>query len=326
MQCALMLGVGKNKIQLAIAKNRHWREIPRMEDWTNIYFNPYRAPCQERALVLAAMEINHRLVHHPTGHSLQVTSTATAQAQAQLDQYEKENKNWPPPELVTPKLSSGGRGALTYAYIILAVFFFTDHHVFGLDWLAAGKTQAGSICNGAWWRTLTALTLHGDFAHLIGNLVFGCLFGILLCHELGTGLAWFCILAAGSGGNFINAWVQNSNHTSVGASTAVFGAVGTLVALQWKRYGQAIGIRRWTPPIIGATILGYMGTAGERTDVMAHITGMLAGALFGLLLGTATAGLRLKKWQQISLAMLTPLLLVGAWIQAFDAQIDLLPW
>jgi hypothetical protein len=53
---------------------------------------------------------------------------------------------------------------------------------------------------------------------------------------------------------------------------------------------------------------------------------MLAGALFGLLLGTATAGLRLKKWQQISLAMLTPLLLVGAWIQAFDAQIDLLPW
>jgi len=297
-----------------------------LEDWIDIYLNAHPAPCHERALVLTAMDIKHRLVRHENGHCLQVVPEAVPRAQAELAQYETENKDWPPPDLITPQLSSGIRGALAYAYIILAVFFFEDRRVFELDWLAAGKTHAWAIRHGEWWRPLTALTLHGDFAHLTGNLVFGVLFGVLLCHELGTGLAWFSILAAGGAGNYLNAWLQHPDHTSVGASTAVFGAVGMLVALQWKRYGRAGGIRRWTPPIIGATILGYMGTAGERTDVLAHVTGMAAGALFGLILGAAMEGLRLKGWHQVLLAMLTPLLIGAAWLFAFDARINLLSW
>ena len=52
---------------------------------------------------------------------------------------------------------------------------------------------SSEVLDGQWWRTITALTLHSGLAHLISNLVFGCAFGGLAAHSLGSGLAWFSI-------------------------------------------------------------------------------------------------------------------------------------
>jgi membrane associated rhomboid family serine protease len=130
---------------------------------------------------------------------------------------------------------------------------------------------------------VTALTLHADGPHLLNNLIFGALFGILLSQELGRGLTWFSILLAGAAGNALNAWLHDPDHASVGASTGIFGAIGMLVMLQWRHRERSQHLlRRWTPPIVGAILLGYLGTAGARTDVLAHVVGMLSGVVVGL--------------------------------------------
>jgi hypothetical protein len=51
-------------------------------------------------------------------------------------------------------------------------------------------------------------------------------------------------------------------------------------------------LRRWVPPVIGAVFLGLLGTSGERTDVMAHLTGVVA----GMAMGWAAVGL-VYRWR-----------------------------
>ena len=73
----------------------------------------------------------------------------------------------------------------------------------------------------------------------------------------------------------------------MGASTAVFTALGLLVAYSWRlRLLMPQGwASRLAPLVAGAVLLGWFGTAGEGTDIVAHVLGFA----FGCLLGVAAA-------------------------------------
>jgi hypothetical protein len=43
--------------------------------------------------------------------------------------------------------------------------------------------------------------------------------------------------------------------------------------------------RRWTPVVGAIVLLAWLGTGDERTDIVAHLTGFLAGFALGALLG-----------------------------------------
>jgi membrane associated rhomboid family serine protease len=144
--------------------------------------------------------------------------------------------------------------------------------------------NAGVVRDGEWWRSVTALTLHVDFGHLISNLLFGIVFGFMAGRTLGGGVAWLAIVIAGTLGNSINALIQDRAHTSIGASTAVFSALGVLVANALRHWGdKSSRWIRWRPLIGGVVLLGFTGVGGERTDVAAHFTGFLAGLAIGWL-------------------------------------------
>ena len=141
------------------------------------------------------------------------------------------------------------------------------------------------------WRLVTALTLHADDLHMFSNLAIGGLFIIFLCRELGSGLAWSLLLGSGILGNLANAFVQSPTHRSVGASTAVFGAVGILASLSLLRYRRQLK-RRWLLPVAAAlALLALLGTEGKHTDLGAHLFGFL----FGLILGLMAEYLIIKK-------------------------------
>ena len=53
-----------------------------------------------------------------------------------------------------------------------------------------------------------------------------------VCWHLGPGVGLWLLLLAGAGGNAVTAAVHGSDHVSVGASTAIFGAIGILAALR----------------------------------------------------------------------------------------------
>ena len=283
----------------------------------------YQQPgdCHERAIVLEALGIDYRIVHEDNFYRLLVPPRDAPKAESELVEYDAENEERSRPDDVPPRISNGISATVGYCIILILVYFFEKRHVFALDWWDAGKTHAWLIRGGEWWRAVTALSLHADPPHLLGNIAFGSLFGVFLCYELGTGLAWFSILLAGAVGNTLNALLQPPTHTSVGASTAVFGALGVLVTLQWRRRSQLKRnrLRRLAPLIMGVIFLGFLGTSGERTDVLAHVLGITAGGLLGILLENLTRRIQLTPRQQTTLAWMMPLFLAISWILAFTA-------
>ncbi len=140
---------------------------------------------------------------------------------------------------------------------------------------------------GEWWRPFTALFLHADAAHLLGNAIMGGLLCVLVVDALGGWRGWLLILAAGTIGNLLTGWLYFPEpHDSIGASTATFGALGILVAIGTYHAWLSRSYRELQPLLVpvavGLMILGLWGTGGERTDVAGHLFGWLCGVLLGL--------------------------------------------
>ena len=206
-----------------------------------IYRSQKRTDCLALTLVLEARGIEYRFHRAAGEYSIVVRSSDEVRARAELETYVRENRDWQLRAPALPKQASGWSGVLIYWDILLMVTLLEHYHVFGCDWLAAGRMNAGLVCEGEWWRTVTALSLHLDLVHLTGNLIFGTLFGLFAGQLLGSGLAWFSILVAGAFGNAMNAWIQPAQHSAVGASTALFAALGMLSAHAWKRQRPRCG-------------------------------------------------------------------------------------
>jgi membrane associated rhomboid family serine protease len=277
--------------------------------------------------------VSHRLVRSPHGWELVVPASEGETAAHELALWEKENLHWPPPKVHWAPRSAGWTGAMVYAVVIMAFhlaprlparFFSGNGGVGGaVGWrrtlLESGRGDAERLLDGEWWRAVTGLFLHGDLGHLAGNLAFGILFGVLVAQALGSGLAWFAILLTGVFGNLVNAlihefWVEGPTHLSIGASTAVFGAVGLLTGFS-RRRGIGTAATRWGPVLAGLVLLAYLGMGGQDTDLLAHITGFATGLLLGTLTAGPSLGALLERHQRLwaVLALALPAL---AWLRA----------
>jgi len=240
------------------------------------------------ALVLEARFIPCRIETCGTVPRLMVPAQYHTQALHELSLFEKENRGWPPepPSAPPPEENS-------FTTVLVLVLLIAFHHItlqdiplFGLgpfDWAALGNADAGRIASGQLWRAVTSLTLHADWLHLFGNLALGGVFIVSLCRELGSGLGWCLILASGTLGNLANACLQAPDHRSVGASTALFGAVGILAALNLARHRGQLASRRVLPAAAALALLCLLGTEGKQTDLGAHLFGFLAGVALGRL-------------------------------------------
>ena len=162
-------------------------------------------------------------------------------------------------------------------------FFVTGPPAASSSWSVRGAAVSGSMLNGEPWRAVTALTLHVDLLHVMGNVIATALLLPPIIRRLGPGIGLALALLSGAGGNLLAAWVQGPRHVAVGASTATFGALGILAALRLaspSTAGRARG-RRWIVPVASLLLLAMLGT-GPGTDVIAHALGLVAGAVLGL--------------------------------------------
>lgn len=299
-----------------------WIEVSRSFD---------QRTARRHGLVLQALEIPHGVFPTSDGWRIVAVANQAARAREEIERYERENVGWPPRELPPKSVSQGIHASI--AYIGVLVLFYIAQHTgkFDIDWSAHGRADAALIRGDEWWRTITALSLHADLPHVAGNAVFGAAFGIVLAQSLGVGLAWWSFLVTGALGNYVNAWLQSPTHRSIGASTAVFGALGVQVAYEWMRRRE-LGhrpLRRWSPVIMGIGLLGWLGTGGisvddprsieqalTRVDIGAHAAGFIVGGGFGLLLGLRRTPWKFTLVKQVLLTALVPAVLVGAWMIA----------
>lgn len=242
------------------------------------------------ALVLEARYLPCRIVQSGKIWQLLVPAGELAAARDELRLFVEENRNWPPAAPAERPVVENTLVTLSILILLASFHNLTqlDLPLFGHpspDWFALGTADAGKILAGQWWRLVTALTLHADLLHLFSNLAIGGVFIVCLCRELGSGLAWSLLLGSGLLGNLANAWLHSADHRSVGASTAVFGAIGILAALSLIRHRDQL-LRRWLLPFAAAVaLLALLGTEGEQTDLGAHLFGFLFGIGLGLLTG-----------------------------------------
>ncbi len=271
------------------------------------------------ALVLDSRAIPCCIEQVATGCYLLVPEHHLESACREIRLYEDVNRGWPPALPSTRQLVENTLPTVSIL-LLLAILHnvaligisLPEHGV--LDLHEIGAAHAAEIRSGSWWQCITALTLHGDLIHLLSNLTIGGVFIILLCRELGSGLAWSLLLASGATGNLLNAWVQSPHHRSVGASTAVFAAVAILAAVSMVRDQHHLRRRWFVPVAAGVALLALLGTEGKNTDLGAHFFGFCAGLLFGtgseFLVGKYG---RPEGVGNFFLALLSALAVAGAW-------------
>lgn len=290
--------------------------------WVEVRRFAAGADAEQHALVLTAVGIRCRLAPQDGAVVLAVARPDAVRARQELAVYVRENQ-WRRDTMPAPRaLTEGLDAAFAYCVVLFFLHGASRRQTFSQDWWSAGTAQAGLIVDGEWWRTLTALGLHADLGHLGGNLAFGICLGLLLAQVLGAGLAWLAILLAGAGGNALNALFQPATHTAVGASTAVFAALGILAALTWRRRALLWrqGLRRWLPLAAAVMLVAYVGVGGERTDVGGHFAGFAAGAVSGVGLAYAWHRLPQGAHAQWAFGSAALALFALAWLLALDAH------
>ncbi len=256
------------------------------EDLRVVFESRNRQLCADRSLVLSSAQIPHQLIDDSDSCALVVPAAESARAASELRLYDEEN----PPPIPQPRpkieLQDPLPGLIGYVLLVCLVAGLAGYTFFGKDWLAAGRVDGELIRQGEIWRLFTALTLHGSVKHLLGNLVFGVFFGLFAGRLLGSGVAWLVIVLAAATGNAINVMLLEPSHRAIGASTAVFAALGLLAGYVWKgRFMRQDGwSNRYGPIVGGLALLMYTGTGGPNTDIGAHLLGFVCGFAAGIML------------------------------------------
>jgi rhomboid protease GluP len=288
----------------------------------------FRGPlllCQEFGLVLEARGIAYQLLDGGDAWALAVVPPLEWPAREELQRYDQERKvTRPSPPSLLP-FGGAAYGAIAYSAVLLLIAWCAGADVFGTDWYARGALLMDPEGGFDPWRAFTALTLHVDALHLFSNLLFGIGVGMVVSRVFGPGIAWASILGAGAFANAIEMLIAPLDHRAVGASTAVFAALGILSGFGWRLRADLKERRlyRWAPLIAGICLLTLLGAGGgtEHVDVLGHLLGFLAGVLLGWTF--ARAGMpRTRSTQVQMLAGAAALLALGiAWAAALGSSV-----
>ncbi len=237
--------------------------------------------CHEYSLVLEARGIEHEAQEDESAWVLSVPVSLRHRAYEEISRYSLERGvRRSVPEVILPH-PGAATGVFMYVLVLIVTAYCAGNGTFGADWLSLGSLDAGA--RGEWWRAVTALTLHLDQEHLLGNVLFGVVAGLAASRLLGPGVAWAGILVAAALANYAEILITPITHRAVGASTAVFAALGLLSGMAWR---QRLSLRerrwyRWAPLIAGICLLTLLGAGSAHVDVLGHALGFLFGLGIG---------------------------------------------
>jgi rhomboid protease GluP len=153
------------------------------------------------------------------------------------------------------------------------------------DYLRFGANFGPLTSGGEWWRLASCLFVHAGILHLVFNM-----WALWDCGRLTErlfGNAWFVViyLFAGLCGSLASMLWHNET-VSVGASGAVFGVFGALLAFTIRQRGSIpesmLNRLRISTSIFVTFSLCY-GIAAAGVDNAAHLGGLAAGFLIGLI-------------------------------------------
>lgn len=153
-------------------------------------------------------------------------------------------------------------------------------------------------------RLFTSMFLHGGFGHLLGNMIFLVVLGLLVEGALGSGLFLALYLLAGCGAGLVSLTYRWGDVGGMlGASGAIAGLMGAYCVLWGLRkvrvfwwafvvFGYSRITALWLLPFwLGWELFNLMANADAGVGFDAHAGGIVSGALLA-------AGVRALGWER----------------------------
>ena len=257
------------------------------------------ALADEIALLLAAEGIEARLAPGSGMVDVMVASADLARARAILAEeypeglsaaahrFARERRH--PVTAAAEREPWFGRGTWFLGILVLVctAFFIGEELSGGSEHrevlLRFGASRPAHVRTGEWWRLVTALFVHSGPRHLLANVVTLLVLGPALAAALGAGRFALVYVFSGAAGNALSYLVTPPDVVSAGASGAILGVLGALGG-QRLRFTASARFRGWQ---VVAALLAYLAIAvgaGPGVDTMAHVGGLGAGLILGLVI------------------------------------------
>ena len=153
----------------------------------------------------------------------------------------------------------------------------------GLELLEWGANRRMETTSGDWWRLITSMFLHGGIMHLLLN-IYGLVLASMFIEPL-LGSIRYAIIYFTSGivGSIASIWWYE-NTVSVGASGAIFGLCGAVLAVTltgiFAKEGKKLILILFGPYVLINLLMGLAG----GIDNAAHLGGLISGAFVALII------------------------------------------
>ena len=150
--------------------------------------------------------------------------------------------------------------------------------------VCALMAQTGqAVYQGAYWQLFTSMFVHFGFLHIIFNM-FGLYYlGRINETRFGTASYLTIYLVSGLLGNVMSLFLLPLDTLSGGASGAIFGLVGSYVAI--ARESRQLGAA-----LLYAGLVFVMSSIGLGVNAYAHFFGLISGLVLGLLYSRQRTG------------------------------------
>lgn len=135
--------------------------------------------------------------------------------------------------------------------------------------------------HGQTWRLFSAMWLHLSFWHIASNMYALYLFSKIITPIYYTYQIILIYLISGLTGNIVSA-IANPAIVSAGASTAISGLIGAMIALSVLP-SQAINKAGYIKYGIEMLFLNTIGMIGTNVDIAGHAGGAAGGFIIGLI-------------------------------------------
>jgi rhomboid protease GluP len=151
----------------------------------------------------------------------------------------------------------------------------------GVTLYRLGESYPGAIWDyHEWYRLVTAMFLHLGFIHIAFNMMVLVDVGPIVEELYGSGRFLFVYVLSGVAGFALS---STFNNLAVGASGAIMGLIGVMIAVTTKRSGIEMKELRsrlisW---VVSIFAIGFLHIGGMRIDNWGHFGGLAAGFLLG---------------------------------------------
>ena len=144
-----------------------------------------------------------------------------------------------------------------------------------------GSNVSGRTLPGQPWRLLTSVFVHAGATHLLLNALSLWLLGVLLEARVGAARLLAVYLASGVAGSLATLWYHRGGINSVGASGAIFGLYGLLLALLLSQQLvlDKFDRRAMLGLVVYLVLSNLIAGLSGNVDNAAHLGGLLAGGL-----------------------------------------------